>query len=655
MVSESYGNFVCLICCSVTVFNYHRCTIKLSKVKIFVTVVRAQLQYQINHLKRNITIEEAKTPPGSKMLSIKDQLHEVFRVPIEAAFPDLKDPPVKITPSTKESFGDYQCNSAMAIAQWLKAKNMEISAHDIATCIVKDVQSEMIDKVEIAGGGFINIHLAKPFIAGKVSEMLNNGVTPPRVGPKKKVLVDMSSPNIAKEMHVGHLRSTIIGESVARLCSFVGHKVKKINHLGDWGTPIGMLIAHLQEKFPNYTTVSPPIGDLQTFYKESNARFDKEEDFKKRAYAAVVQLQSYDPMYIKAWNLIYDVSRQEFTKIYERLDIADLIDQGESFYQKLMGDVVKIMEEKGKLEEDKDRKIAWAPNMKVPLTVVKKDGAYTYDTSELAALRHRLNEEKADWILYVVDQGQSTHLETVYAIGADLGWFDKQKTRVEHVGFGVVQGKDDKKKFKTRSGDTVRLVDLLDEGLMRSEAKLREKGRHDELTAEEFEAAKSGVAYGCIKYADLSHNRRNDYIFSFDKMLDDKGNTAVYLQYAYVRMRSLARKAKLSAAELSEAAKTTPICLDHPKEAKLAKSVLHFPEIILRMMDDWMLHTLCDYLYELAGTFTEFYDACYVVEKDRITGEVVKVNMSRLLLCEATAIVMAKGFWILGIRTLQSM
>jgi len=603
---------------------------------------------------KNIAVESAKGS-GERMACVKDSLHALFFDAIQAAVPELSDPPVAITPSTKENFGDYQCNSSMSIAGLLKAQGIKSSPREVATKIVSKVgKNEMIEKMEIAGPGFINIHLSKTFVSDYLGDILRNGVKPPRVGSKKKVIVDMSSPNIAKEMHVGHLRSTIIGESVARLCSFIGHEVKKLNHLGDWGTQFGMLIAHLQEMFPDYATVSPPIGDLQAFYKESKKRFDDEEDFKKRAYAAVVQLQSYEPSYIKAWKLICEVSRQEFTKIYERLDIQDLVDRGESFYQPLMGDVISYLEGKGKLEEDEGRKICWGKGHPVPLTVEKTGGGYTYDTSDLAAIRHRLFEEKADWILYVVDQGQSTHLETVYAVAADVGWFDPKETRVEHVGFGVVLG-EDRKKFKTRSGESVRLVDLLDEGVSRSEAKLREKGRHEVLTPDEFDAAKTAVAYGCIKYADLSHNRCNDYVFSFDKMLDDKGNTAVYLQYAYVRIKSIARTAGVEASEIEKAAKNTSVCLDHPKEYKLARLLVRFPEVITRMVDDLLLHLLCDYLYELAGTFTEFWDACYVVEKDRSTGEVVKVDMSRLLLCEAAAKVMQTGFSILGIQTLDRM
>lgn len=353
--------------------------------------------------------------------------------------------------------------------------------------------------------------------------------------------------------------------------------------------------------------------------------------------------------------MICDVSRNEFQKIYERLDIRNLVDRGESFYQDLMGKAVKILDDAKMTVVEDGRKICWAPDHPVPLTLVKSDGGFTYDTSDMAALRQRINDENADWILYVVDQGQGIHLNTCYAAGAAAGWFDPKETRVEHIGFGVVLGEDGKK-FKTRSGDTVRLVDLLDEGLKRSQAKLKEKEREKVLTHEELKAAEEAVAYGCIKYADLSHNRCHDYVFSFDKMLDDKGNTAVYMQYAYMRIRSIIKRtAQMSPEEVKKAAASTPIDLSHPKEWKLGKLLLRFPEIILRIMDDLMLHTLCDFLYEVATTFTEFYDVCYVVEKDRQTGEIVKVNMGRLLLCEAAAQTMSACFKILGLRMVDRM
>lgn len=612
----------------------------------------SRLKYRLNILKRSF--QEEMSQNDNEMLNINQRLQQIFGEAINTAYPGLENPPLTVTPNQQAKFGDYQCNSAMAMAQVMKAKGQKISPREIAEKIVQNIpNNELIERTEIAGPGFINVHLKRMFVSKLLSSLLVNGVKPPSLKKKKKVVVDFSSPNIAKEMHVGHLRSTIIGDSMCRLFEFLGYEVLRLNHVGDWGTQFGMLIAHLQDKFPNYLSVSPPIGDLQAFYKESKKRFDEDEEFKRRAYQCVVKLQSKEPDFIKAWNLICDVSRNEFQKVYNCLDIR-IEERGESYYQDMMTAVIKEFEEKGLVQLDEGRKIVFAPGQSIPLTIVKSDGGYTYDTSDLAAIKNRIFDEKADIIIYVTDSGQAVHFQVVFAAAQLIGWYDPKVIRVEHAGFGVVLG-EDKKKFKTRSGDTVRLMDLLEEGLKRSMDKLKEKGRDKVLTPEDLVKAQRAVAFGCIKYADLSHNRINDYVFSFDKMLDDRGNTAAYLLYAFTRIRSIARLANIQEATLRTAVETTEVLLDHEKEWKLGKCILRFPEILQKITDDLLLHTLCDYLYELATTFTEFYDSCYCVEKDRQTGEVVKINMCRMLLCEATAAVMAKGFDILGINPVERM
>uniref|UniRef100_A0A674NAD3 Arginine--tRNA ligase, cytoplasmic n=1 Tax=Takifugu rubripes TaxID=31033 RepID=A0A674NAD3_TAKRU len=613
----------------------------------------SRLKYRFNILNR-VSDGEERTRCGHSMLNISQRLQEIFGLAIRTSYPELENPPLALAPNQQPKFGDYQCNSAMAMAQMLKAKGMKANPREIAERIIRNLpDNELIQKTEIAGPGFINIHLKRAFVSKLLSKLLIKGVTPPPLTSRKRVVVDFSSPNIAKEMHVGHLRSTIIGDSMSRLFEFLGHDVLRLNHVGDWGTQFGMLIAHLQDKFPDYLTVSPPISDLQGFYKESKKRFDEDDGFKKRAYQCVVKLQSKEPDFIKAWNLICDVSRQEFQKIYDCLDIK-LIERGESYYQDLMTQVVKEAEDRGFAQLDEGRKIIFAPGQSLPLTIVKSDGGYTYDTSDLAAIHQRLFEEKADIIIYVTDSGQSSHFQVVFAAAQMLGWYDPKVTRVEHAGFGVVLG-EDKKKFKTRSGDTVRLMDLLGEGLKRSMDKLKEKERDKVLSPDELVKAQRAVAFGCIKYADLSHNRINDYVFSFDKMLDDRGNTAAYLLYAFTRIRSIARLANINEATLRKEAESTEILLDHEKEWKLGKCILRFPEVLQKIQDDLLLHSLCDYVYELATTFTEFYDSCYCVEKDRQTGEVVKVNMWRMLLCDATAAIMAQCFHILGLNPVERM
>lgn len=588
------------------------------------------------------------------MISLLKHLNEVFTSAIQAAYPTLPNAPTVITESTKAAFGDYQCNSAMPISQLLKAQNIKTAPRDVATKIMANATSPLICKMDIAGAGFINIFIAKDYVVATVSSIIKGGVKPPPV-KRQRVVIDFSSPNTAKQMHVGHLRSTIIGDSIARLLEYLGHDVLRLNHIGDWGTQFGMLIAHLEDRFPNFAKVSPPIGDLQEFYKESKTRFDSDEEFKKRAYDRVVKLQSGEENCTKAWKLICDVSRHEFKQIYDTLDIK-ITERGESFYQSRMELLVKELNEQGLLVEDDGRKIMWGVEGDdtggIPLTIEKTGGGFTYDTSDMATIKNRIEEEKADWIIYVTDCGQATHFKAIFSCAKRAGILDPKMVRIDHVGFGVVLGEDGKK-FKTRSGDTVKLSELLNEGLKRSLDKLKEKERDKIMTAEELHAAQHNVAYGCIKYADLSKNRQNEYVFSFDKMLDDKGNTAVYLLYAYTRIKSIARNCGEDFVKnLEKIKKETSLELEHEKELKLAKVLIQFPDIIEKILKDLHLHVMCEFLYQISTTFTEFYDACYCIEKNK-QGEIVKINASRVLLCEATAAVMAQCFEILGLKTLQ--
>nr|CAB3265443.1 arginine--tRNA ligase, cytoplasmic [Phallusia mammillata] len=635
------------------------------KVITDLATMNAKLAYQAVHLERAIEKEKKRAklspaPSPDGMVNIVTELTSVFGEAIRKSFPSLASPPVSVTLSQNDKFGDYQCNSAMAIAGALKAQGTKMSPRQIAELIVKNLpNSQLIESHSIAGPGFINIKLSPDFLRQTVADLLVNSVRLQKDGkPLKRVVIDYSAPNIAKEMHVGHLRSTIIGDCLANLFEYLGHDVLRLNHVGDWGTQFGMLIAHLTEMFPNYKEESPPIGDLQAFYKQSKKRFDNDADFKKRAYECVVKLQSHDPDFIKAWNLICDVSRKEFNLIYSRLKIGDLKERGESFYHDMMPKIVEELEKEGIVVKEEGRKLIFPEGSQFPLTVVKSDGGFTYDTSDLACIKQRIHDEKGGILLYVTDSGQASHFQLIYKVAQAVGWYDPKVTRVEHVGFGVVLG-EDRKKFKTRSGDTIRLAALLDEGLKRCGDKLVEKGRDKELTPEEMNAAQEAVAYGCIKYADLSHNRINDYVFSFDKMLDDRGNTAAYLLYAYTRIKSIARNAKVCPEELKTAAKqcleSGGVPLEHPRELKVARYLLRFPEILQRVSDDLTPNILCDYLYELATVFTEFYDTCYCIEKDRTSGDIVKIHTHRLLLCDATTAVMDQCFWILGITPVHRM
>jgi len=405
-------------------------------------------------------------------------------------------------------------------------------------------------------------------------------------------------------------------------------------------------------------TETPPLQDLQRFYKESKVHFDEDTEFKALAYKCVVQLQNREPDIVKAWELICDVSRKDFNAIYRRLDVT-LVERGESFYQSRMQKLVNELDHSGLLTEDEGRKIYFAKNRSVPLTIVKTDGGFTYDTSDLAAIKQRLFEENADWVLYVVDRGQSEHLETLFAAAQDFGWYNSGEKRVEHVQFGLVLGENNKK-FKTRSGETVKLTDLLDEGIRRAEEKLIEKNRQEELTPDEFNAVKESIAYNCIKYADLSTGRTADYVFSFDRMLDDRGNTAVYLLYAYARIRSIIRTAQVTKEQVLNyvhGLNGGPLPLDHERELKLAKHLLKFSDCLLSVLENLQIHKICDYVYELATLFHDFYKECYVVSKlsSDDSQQIAKINFHRLILCENAASVCKDCFKILGITPLDRM
>ncbi|RWS24551.1 arginine--tRNA ligase: cytoplasmic-like isoform X2 [Leptotrombidium deliense] len=601
----------------------------------------------------------AKTlPEEAYLVSLLQATKELFAAAIKSSCNNLSNPPISVAQSTQKTV-DYQCNSAMQIIKKVKDEGLtlvdgsKVKPHDIAVNIVRHIpENDIFGTVAVAGPGFINVNIDANYICRKVRDMLVYGVHVKPHESRKRVIVDFSSPNIAKEMHVGHLRSTIIGDCIARIFEYLGHEVLRINHVGDWGTQFGMLLAHLAEKFPDFVTKPPPISDLQAFYKEAKVRFDSDEDFKKRAYECVVKLQAKEPEMFKAWQEICDISRKEFKKVYDILGIEDLQEKGESYYNELMVELVEDLTNKKLLCDDEGRKLLYPSEGRGNhLLIVKSDGGFTYDTSDLACLKYRIEKEKADKIIYVTDKGQALHFYGLFDCAVDLKYYDPKSIDVVHVGFGV-----DKKKFKTRSGDTVRLLDLLDEGMQRSLKKLEEKGRDKVLTEDELKAAQHALAIGCIKYADLSHDLTLDYQFSFDRMLDDRGNTAVYLLYSLTRIRSIIRNANVSK-PAEELAKEIPaLKLQHPRELRLAKYVLKFPEIIYQIANDLRPHTLCSYLFDLSVVFSEFYEQCYCIEKvNTKEGEKTKVNIDRILLCEATANVMTTALNILGIKTLSKM
>ncbi|XP_057726609.1 arginine--tRNA ligase, cytoplasmic-like isoform X1 [Arachis stenosperma] len=579
--------------------------------------------------------------------SVKRQLAHLFEVSLRTTVPSEPDVAPLVEPCAAKSgvkFGDYQCNNAMGIWSKIKGKQAEFKGPpSVGQAIMKNLPpSDIIESCSVAGPGFVNVVLSRNWIAQSLQRMLIDGIETwaPRL-PLKRAVVDFSSPNIAKEMHVGHLRSTIIGDTLARMLEFSHVDVLRRNHVGDWGTQFGMLIEFLFEKFPNPEDVNEAaIGDLQTFYKASKVRFDSDPEFKQRAQQAVVRLQGGETRYRDAWKQICEISRTEFHRVYERLGVH-LEEKGESFYNPHIPGVLEELNKKGMIEDSEGARVIFLKDVNIPLIVVKSDGGYNYASTDLTALWYRINEEKAEWIIYVTDVGQQQHFDMVFKAAKRAGWLpadDSSYPKATHVGFGLVLGEDGKR-FRTRNTEVVRLVDLLDEAKNRSKTALLERDTAKEWPEEEVEKTSEAVGYGAVKYADLKNNRLTNYTFNFDQMLNDKGNTAVYLLYAHARICSIIRK---SGKDIDEVKKNAKIALDHEDERALGLHLLQFSEVVEEACTNLLPNVLCEYLYNLSEIFTKkFYSNCQVVGSPE--------EGSRLLLCEATAIVMRKCFYLLGI------
>ncbi|MCO5591152.1 hypothetical protein L7F22_045133 [Adiantum nelumboides] len=505
--------------------------------------------------------------------------------------------------------------------------------------------SPLIERTSVAGPGFVNVIISSGWMEERIQTMLIDGVGSwaPALGLERAV-VDFSSPNIAKEMHVGHLRSTIIGDSISKMLEYCKVEVLRRNHVGDWGTQFGMLIEYLFNEYPDWDHSGDEqvVYKLQALYKDSKRKFDEDPLFKEKAQQAVVLLQGGDERYRKAWEQICNVSRKEFDQVYKRLKVV-LEERGESFYNPYIPSVIKELESKGLVTESEGAKVIQVEGQSIPLIIVKKDGGFNYASTDMTALWYRLNVEKADWIVYVTDVGQSLHFEMFFNAARQARWLaadEEPFPKTTHVGFGLVLGLDGKR-FRTRSTAVVRLVDLLDEAKSRSKQGLIDRGREDEWEADELEQAAEALGYGAVKYADLKNNRNTNYTFNFDQMLDVRGNTAVYLLYAHARICSIIRK---SGKDVDKLKKVGTLRLAHETERLLGLHIIRFPEIIEDALADLLPNTVCEYLYSLSEIFTKFYSTCKVVGSEEET--------SRLLLCEATAVIMRKCFELLGITPL---
>lgn len=502
--------------------------------------------------------------------------------------------------------------------------------------------ASLIASTSLAGPGFINIVLSREWLAARLQGLLTEGIGSwaPAGYAGKRVVVDFSSPNVAKEMHVGHLRSTILGDCVSRTLEYCGADVLRLNHIGDWGTQFGMLIQYIAEKRPGGLEASTEedVADLQVLYRAAKKRFDEDEEFKMRAREAVTELQGGRSEYLEAWKRICGASRQEFQRIYDRLGVV-LQERGESFYNPMLQDTVDALAEQGLAVESDGAKCIFFDGKDVPLIVQKSDGGFGYASTDMAALKQRLHDERADWIIYITDVGQANHFAMVFDAGKRAGYLptDRQ-VRIDHVGFGLVMGEDGKK-FKSRSGDTVRLVELLDEAKDRCRATILE--RRPDISEEELEEATSAMGYGAVKYADLKNNRLTNYRFSYDEMLNMQGDTAVYLLYAHARIAAIIRK---SGRAIEDVAKTAKIVLENTLEIALALQIARFSEAVDDLLNDLSPNRLTSYLYDLSGVFNQFYTECQVIGSEQ--------EDSRLLLCEATAVVMRQCFYLLGITPL---
>jgi len=585
------------------------------------------------------------------MKSTLAQLTARFDQALIAAFgPDLAGTDPMLVPTSNPKFGDYQANLAMSLA-----KPLQENPRAIATQIVAKLDlSDLCEPPEIAGPGFINLRFKTQYLEDQLRAMQADprlGVAP--VAHPQTVIVDFSSPNIAKEMHVGHLRSTIIGDSLARVQEFMGHQVLRLNHVGDWGTQFGMLITHLKDACPEALTpgAAVDIGDLVTFYKQAKQRFDTDDDFKTRSREAVVDLQSGEATATTAWKALCEQSRQAFQTLYDRLDIT-IQERGESFYNPLLADVVQDLDSLGLLVENQGARVVFADGFTnkdgdpLPLIIQKTDGGYNYATTDLAAIRYRTQQDGAERVFYVVDAGQGNHFAQVFQVAAKAGWIPSN-VELTHVPFGVVQGEDGKK-FKTRSGDTVRLKDLLDEAVSRARIDLETRLQTEQRAETEdfIQDAAEAVGIGSVKYADLSQNRTSNYIFSFDKMLALQGNTAPYMLYAYVRVQGISRKGDIDFAHLPAEAR---IYLADDTEFALARHLLQLDEVIGEVAQDLYPNRLCQYLFELSQKFNQFYDRCSVLQAAE------PQRTSRLLLCDLTAKTLKLGLSLLGIRVLERM
>lgn len=577
-------------------------------------------------------------------MNIRDLLtHHVEQAMQAAGIPS--DYSAHVAPAKKAGFGDYQANGAMAAAKAMKTNPRELAGRIVEQCQLDGIA----DKVEIAGPGFINIHLNNEWLGQQTSEQLNRKQLIDQSATPQTVVIDYSSPNLAKEMHVGHLRSTIIGDALARVLEQQGHNVVRQNHVGDWGTQFGMLTAELEEVFTEQQS-EIALKDLEVFYQQAKQHFDADAAFADKAREYVVRLQSGDPAILKLWEQFRNISLQHSDDIYSALNVTLGPDdvRGESFYNDDLSVLLQELQTQQLAVEDQGAQVVFLAELAdkegnpSPVIIQKQGGGYLYATTDLAALRYRATQLQADRVMYFIDARQSLHMQQVFTL-AKKAQFVPEAVQLEHHAFGTMMGADGKP-FKTRSGGTVKLAQLLDEAVERAAAVVREK--NTELSEDELQQVAKKVGIGAVKYADLSKTRTNDYIFSWDSMLSFDGNTAPYLQYAYTRIQSIFRKANIDANSLSG-----ELHIHADQERALAIKLLQFNEAIEQVAKEAYPHVLCTYLYDVASLFMKFYEACPILKDTTSDSD----RQSRLRLSQLTANTLAAGLDTLGIDVMDRM
>jgi arginyl-tRNA synthetase len=523
----------------------------------------------------------------------------------------IENAPIPLSRSTKPKYGEYQFNGAMALAKQLKQKPHIIAEQILANVKLDDVAS----KLEVAGPGFINVYLKNDWLSQWCERALQDSKLTVEAHESKTIVVDYSSPNLAKEMHVGHLRSTIIGDAVVNVLEYLGHNVIRQNHMGDWGTQFGMLLAHLNDQLAKSSVAETALSDLEDFYRAAKVRFDNEDGFADRAREYVVKLQGGDPDCLRLWQQFIDISIQHSEEVYKKLNVSLEREHvmGESSYNHDLANVIKDLTEKNILVEDQGAKLVFIPEMSnkdgdpAVYIVQKSGGGYLYATTDLAAIRYRANTLKADRTLIFTDARQALHFKQTEIVARRAGYLAETDS-YEHCPFGMMLGKDNKP-FKTRSGETIKLSDLLDEAIERAAVLISQ--RESSLSESEKQQVAKTVGIGAVKYADLSKNRTTDYIFDWDTMLSFEGNTAPYLQYAYTRVKSIFRNAKQDMDTYH-----AKVAVASPQEHDLVVKLMQFDEVLESVSKEATPHIMCSYLYELASLFMRFYEANPVLKAE---------------------------------------